>query len=283
MLVVICYMFGEERAGKSLVQVIELPSRNIYTWNKFTIDFLNCIIGWEKNDKYILLQLETFGRKKIDRLLQVGILDRKASKVYVNTTELHEKFIQRIDVDQNQQRIAVFHKTLEKELKVNFTVYAITGDQKTFVLKQIIEVIDPDLRFDQIIWSTIANYFCLFDKKGNFRFGMLKEKSHKEKGTQIEVVKNEVEFLCRDLNVSNSVSLASWDPSGRFLAVFSERDNRVSVFNIYGDMAFTHDEDRATQVLSNQTKNKVRVETKESDVSDQTRRRSYQKKPKENL
>merc|ERR1711935_35310 len=96
MMVVVCWMFGEDRAGKSMVQVIELPSRNVYTWNKFSIDLLKCRIGWEKNDKYILLELETFGRKKIDRLLQVGILDRKARKVYVNTTELHEKFIQRI-------------------------------------------------------------------------------------------------------------------------------------------------------------------------------------------
>lgn len=247
MMVVVCWMFGEERAGKSMVQVIELPSRNVYTWNKFTIDFLKCKIGWEKNDKYILLELETFGRKKIDRLLQVGILDRKARKVYVNTTELHEKFIQRIEVDENSQRIAVFHKETEKELKVRFTVYAIAGDQKTFVLKEIIALNDPDFRFEQIIWSKIPNYFCLFDKKGNFRFAMLKEKSHKEKGSNIDVVKNEIEFLCKDLNVTNSVSYSGWDPSGRFMAVFSERDNRVSVFNIYGDMAFTADEEKASQ------------------------------------
>jgi len=129
------------------------------------------------------------------------------------------------------------------------TIYSISGENKNTTLKKIIEVNDQEFRFEQITWSKLQNYFCLFDKKGNFKFGILKEKTTKEKGSHVEITKYEIEMLSKDCNVGNSIQYANWDPSGRFMAVFCERDNRVSVFNNYGDSAFSLDEAKSTQFI----------------------------------
>lgn len=73
-LLVVCYAFGEEKANKSEACVIELPDKRKYKWAKFTIDFIDACLNWSKDDKYILLQLRTYGKKKIENhLLQVGL------------------------------------------------------------------------------------------------------------------------------------------------------------------------------------------------------------------
>jgi len=73
-MVIVCYAFGEDKTNKSEVSVIELPSRKKYKWSRFTIDFIDASINWSKEDKYILLKLKTYGKKRIENnLLQVGL------------------------------------------------------------------------------------------------------------------------------------------------------------------------------------------------------------------
>lgn len=57
------------------------------------------------------------------------------------------------------------------------------------------------------------------------------------------------EFFQNECNVGSSISSASWDPSGRFLGVFIEKSNNVSIFNLFGDLNVTVDCDKATQFL----------------------------------
>jgi len=170
------------------------------------------------------------------------------SKVNVSTTDLDHKIIQRIDIDQNAQRVTVFHKNSEKELKVGMTIYMIAGENRNVHLKKILEVNEPDFRYEQILWSKINGHFCLFDKRGNFRFGILKEKHEQKKG-QAEIIKYDLELIGKDISNGNQINYANWDPSGRFLAVFVERDSRVYVYNLFGDIAFSLNEDKATQFI----------------------------------
>jgi len=273
MMTCVCFGFGDEKSGKSQVSVIEIPSRKTYKWSHFTIDFLDCQIFWEREDKYIVLQLKTFGKKRIDNLLQVGVLDRKSKRMNVSTTELAQKFIQNIDIDQSAQRITVFSKNTEKELKVEITFYQITQD-KNINLKEILNVKDPEFRFESITWSKVNQHFCLFDKKGNFRFGLLKGRITKEKNMP-DTTKYEMESLCANINVGNNITYGNWDPSGRFLAVFSDRDSRVTVYNLFGEMAFSLNEDKSTHFIWRPRK-KIVLTTKETDEIKKNAKKVYE-------
>ena len=180
-LVVASYALGDDRQNKSEVNVIEIPSRKKYKWARFTIDIIDVSINWSDDDSYILLKLKTYGKKKIvNNLLQIGIIDYKSQKVNVSTTNFDEfKFIQSIDVDKSVRKVTVFHKNAEKEVRLTMTIYQVSGDQKNVALKKVLDVnqvhdgpADQGFRYESITWSKINNHFCLFDRKGNFRFGM---------------------------------------------------------------------------------------------------------------
>ena len=76
----------------------------------------------------------------------------------------------------------------------------------------------------------------------------MKEKHIKEKGSKVETIKNEVELLGDPEYVGNKIGYANWDPSGRFMGIFTENDARVHIYNIFGIKGLTIDEDRTSQV-----------------------------------
>lgn len=274
-LVVASYALGEDRQNKSEVNVIEIPSRRKYKWARFTIDIIDVNINWSLDDNYILLKLKTFGKKKIvNNLIQVGILDYKAQKVNVSTTDLDEfKFIQAIDVDNSVKKVTVFHKNAEKEVRLTMSIYQITGDHKNIMLKKILDInkipdvpADLGFRYESITWSKVNNHFCLFDRKGNFRFGQMKEKHTREKGSKVESVKYEVELIGEPEFVGNKIGYANWDPSGRFMAILTEHDSRVHVYNIFGLKAMTIDEEKTNQFIWRPRKAFILTKKEDDDI-----------------
>ena len=70
------------------------------------------------------------GKKRLEHIVQIGKIDHKALRVNVTTQEMKQKAIQRIDVDESGERIVVFHKNAEKELKVMCDFYQVFVDGK---------------------------------------------------------------------------------------------------------------------------------------------------------
>ena len=75
----------------------------------------------------------------------------------------------------------------------------------------------------------------------------MKDKTEKLKGG-VETTKWSIDFLSKDLSVNTSLSYAQFDPSGRFLGCFADKENKLMVFNLFGDQLFELNVDKATQV-----------------------------------